>query len=154
MSSILSKTYESARLLLIVVACALSSSCAKTPPPRVEEKPIPPGSGSTADTEAVKSASELPPARPEEVKQAVDRVFKGAVTIKIDQTPHFFVGDFNGDFSQDLAVVVKPEPGKLLEINDELAPWILVEPIQTARPSSKGLPYNDLHAKMMKRRQV
>jgi len=154
MSSILTKTYESARLLLIVVACALSSSCAKTPPPRVEEKPLPPGSGLTADTEAVKGAPELPPARPEEVKQAIDRVFKSAVTIKIDQTPYFFVGDFNGDFSQDLAVVVKPAPGKLLEINDELAPWILVEPIQTAKLTPNGLPYNDLHAKMMKRRQV
>jgi hypothetical protein len=154
MSSILSNIYELARLLLIVVVCALSSSCAKTPPPRVEEKSLPPGSGLTADTEAVKSAPELPPAKPEEVKQSIDRVFKGAVTIKIDQTPYFFVGDFNGDFSQDLAVVVKPTPGKLLEINDELAPWILGEPIQTARPSPKGLPYTDMHAKMMKRRRI
>jgi hypothetical protein len=142
------------RLFLMVAACVLSSSCAKTPQPRVEEKPIPPQALSTPDTPAVKSAPDIPAAKPEEVKQAVDRVFKGAVTIKTEQTPYFSVGDFNGDLSQDLAVVVKPTSGKLLEINDELAPWILVEPIQTAKPDPKGLPYANLHAEKMKRRQV
>src|SRR5215510_8346045 len=129
-------------------------SCNKTPPQRAEEKPIPPQALSTPDTTAVKSASDLPAAKLEEVKQAIDRVFKGAVTIKTEQTPYFCVGDFNGDLSQDLAVVVKPTSGKLLEINDELAPWILVEPIHTAKPDPKGLPYAKLHAEKMKRRQV
>jgi len=142
------------RLFLMVAACVLSSSCSKTPPPRLEEKPIPPQALSSADTPVIKSAPDLPAAKPEEVKQAVDRVFKGAVTIKTDQTPYFFVGDFNGDLSQDLAVVVKPTSGKLLELNDELAPWMLGEPIQTARPDPKGLPYAKLHAEKMKRRQV
>ena len=152
--NILSRSSGLGCLFLIVVACLLSSGCSKTPPPRVEEKPIPPMASSTADTAPDKTAPENPAAKPEEVKQAVDRVFNGAVTIKTELTPYFFVGDFNGDLSQDLAVALKPTPGKLLEINDELAPWILVEPIQTAKPTPKGLPYNDLHAKMMKRRQV
>jgi len=43
------------------------------------------------------------------------------------------VGDFNGDLSQDLAVVVKPSVTRLTEINDELANWILVEP-RRSRP--------------------
>jgi hypothetical protein len=154
-SIILSKSSGLRRLFLMVAACVLSSSCAKAPPPpRVEEKPIPPGAGSNVDTVAVKSAPDLPAAKPAEVEQAIERVFKGAVTTKTDQTPYFFVGDFNGDLSQDLAVVVKSAPGKLPEINDELAPWILVEPIQTTKPATKGLPYIDLHAKMTKRRQV
>jgi hypothetical protein len=142
------------RLFLMVGACVLSYSCAKTPQPRMEEKPISPQALMTPDTPAIKSAPDIPAAKPEEVKQAVDRVFKGAVTIKTEQTPYFSVGDFNGDLSQDLAVVVKPTSGKLLEINDELAPWILVEPIQTAKPDPKGLPYANLHAEKMKRRQV
>jgi hypothetical protein len=143
------------RLFLMVAACVLSSSCAKSPPPqRVEEKPLPPQALLTADTPAIKSAPDIPAAKPEEVKQTIDRVFKGAVTIKTEQTPYFSVGDFNGDLSQDLAVVVKPTSGKLLEINDELAPWMIGEPIQTAKPDPRGLPYANLHAEKMKRRQV
>src|SRR5262249_26804086 len=152
--NILGATSGFSRLFLMVAACVLSSSCAKTPLPRGEEKPIPPQALATAEPPTVKSAPDLPAAKPEEVKQAVDRVFKGAVTIKTEQTPYFSVGDFNGDLSQDLAVVVKPTSGKLLEINDELAPWIIVEPIQTAKPDPKGLPYANLHAEKMKRRQV
>jgi hypothetical protein len=80
-------------------------------------------------------------------------VFKGAVTIETGRTPYFAVGDFNGDLSQDLAVAVRPERSKLVEINDELAPWILVEPVPTAKPVPKGA-YSALHAEMVKRKRV
>ncbi len=120
----------------------------------MEEKPIPPTAASTVDVTAPKVADDPPPARPEEVKETVDRVFKGAVTIKTDRTPYFLVGDFNGDLSQDLAVVARPTPGRVVEINDELAPWILVEPIQIAKPVPRGLPYADLHAEIARRKQV
>jgi hypothetical protein len=151
--NILSKPSGWGCLFLIVMACLLSSSCSKTPPPRVEEKLIPPGTVSTADTPAVKRAPDLPPAKPEEVAQAIQRVFKGAVTIETGRTPYFAVGDFNGDLSQDLAVAVRPERSKLIEINDELAPWILVEPVPTAKPVPKGA-YSALHAEMVKRKRV
>ena len=151
--NILSKPSGWGCLFLIVMACLLSSSCSKTPPPRVEEKLIPPGTISTADTPATKSAPDLPPAKSEEVAQAIQRVFKGAVTIETGRTPYFAVGDFNGDSSQDLAVAVRPERSKLIEINDELAPWILVEPVPTARPVPKGA-YSALHAEMVKRKRV
>jgi len=128
-------------------------SCAKTPPPRAEEKPLPPTSGSTAEAATVRSAPDLPAAKPAEVEQAIERVFKGAVTIETDRTPYFAVGDFNGDLSQDLAVAVRPERSKLLEINDEVAPWILVEPVQTAKPAPKGA-YSALHAEMTRRKRV
>src|SRR5262245_52727354 len=75
------------RLFLMVAACVLSSSCSKTPPPRGEEKPIPPQALLTADTPAVKSAPDIPAAKPEEVTQAVDRVCNGDVTNKTEQTP-------------------------------------------------------------------
>ena len=151
--NILSKPSGLGRLLLIVAACVLSFSCAKTPPPRAEEKPLPPTSGSTAEAATVRSAPDLPAAKPEEVEQAIDRVFKGAVTINTDRTPYFAVGDFNGDLSQDLAVAVRPAQGKLVEINDEVAPWILVEPVQTAKPAPKGA-YSALHTEMTKRKRV
>jgi len=137
------------------MACLLSSSCskAKTPPQRVEEKPLPPAAVPTADAAVVRSAPEPPAAKPAEVEQAIERVFKGAVTIETGQTPYFAVGDFNGDFSQDLAVAVRPVRSKLLEINDELAPWILVDPVQTAKPAPKGA-YPESHAQMIKRQRV
>ena len=37
------------------------------------------------------------------------------------------VGDFNGDLTQDIAVVVKPTSARLPEINDQLANWILLD---------------------------
>ncbi len=137
--NILSKLSGLVCLFFIVMACLLSSSCSKTTPrPRLEEKPLPPATVPTANTAAVMSAPELPAAKPAEVEQAIERVFKGAVTIQTGRTPYFAVGDFNGDFSQDLAVAVRPVRSKLVEINDELAPWILVNPVQTARPVPEG----------------
>jgi hypothetical protein len=150
----MSKPSELAFLWLIVVSCVLSSGCAKAPPPRVEEKPISPETLSTPDKAAPKSTPDLPAPEPAEVKGAIDRVFKGAVTITTNRTPYSVAGDFNGDSSQDLAVAVRPTPGKLLEINDELAPWIVVDPVKTARPSPKGAPYPELHAEMAKRRRA
>jgi hypothetical protein len=55
-------------------------------------------------------------------------VFRNAVIIDTKSSPYFMVGDFNGDLSQDVAVVVKPAAAGLMEINDELANWILVDP--------------------------
>src|SRR5512145_2019955 len=136
MLSILSRPSELACLLFIAGACVLSNGCAKpTPPPLTKEEPPPPETKPTPVAATAVSASTLPAPEPAEVNHAIERVFKGAVTIKTDRTPYFIVGDFNGDLSQDLAVVLRPTPGKILEINDELAPWIIVDPIRIARPS-------------------
>src|SRR6266542_3975786 len=62
--TILSKPSGLVCLFLIVMAYLLSSSCSKTPPPRLEEKPLPPATISTADAAAPKSAPELPAAKP------------------------------------------------------------------------------------------
>lgn len=86
----------------------------------------------------------LPP-KPGEVKSAVERVFKNVVTVESYRNPYFIVGDFNGDLSQDLAVVVKPAVGKLPAINDELANWILGDPIGLAMPAPKASPHPEFH---------
>jgi len=49
---------------------------------------------------------------------------------------NFVVGDFNGDGSEDLAVVVKPNETKLAEVNSEMANWILEDPKKIVLPSS------------------
>ena len=79
---------------------------------------------------------ELPPPDAAEVRGAVERIFKGAATTGPARDSYFAVGDFNGDDSQDLAVAVAPAPGRLSEINDELAPWIIKDPFAPAAEGS------------------
>jgi len=149
----MSKTSELTCLWFIAGACFISFGCAKQAPPRVNEKPISLEATPTPKT-AAKSDANFPAPEAAEVKQAVERVFKGIVTIDTDRDPYFLAGDFNGDSSQDLAVVVRPSPGKLLEINDELAAWILVDPVRSAKPFPKGASYADIHTEKMRRRRT
>jgi hypothetical protein len=172
-----SRTFGWRRLLLITGACILSSGCtgptppagvSESPPPekasgtaalkekeptttRVEEPPPPPEPPTEADAARPERAPVLPPPQPAEVGRAVERVFRGAVTVEAGRDPSFIVGDFNGDLSQDLAVVVRPAPEKLSEMNDELARWILVAPLASA---PKVGPYADTHAASVERRRV
>lgn len=114
------------------------SGCAKPPgPPPVEQLPPPQAPGAIAPS-APQVELVLPPPKPEEVQLAVKRIFKGAVVIDPDRKPSFLVGDFNGDQSQDLAVVLKPADGKLSELNQEFPSWIAREPIkEVLQPKSK-----------------
>jgi hypothetical protein len=61
-----------------------------------------------------------------EVEQAVKRIFKDAAVIDTNYNPSFLSGDFNGDGSQDLAVILKP--AKLDLMNQELPPWLVRQP--------------------------
>ena len=63
-----------------------------------------------------------------EVEQAVKRVFKDLAVVHPDYKSGFLAGDFNGDLSQDLAVVLKPVPEKLADMNEEHPPWLLRDP--------------------------
>jgi hypothetical protein len=153
------------RLLLVAGACLLLFGCAEeAPPPEVEETPpakveearieetkmeeAPPVEPSP-EPESPPNFPEPPPPQPGEVAGAVDRVFKGVVTPDTNRESWYLVGDFNGDLSQDLAVVVKPVAEQVSAINDELASWILVAPIQAY---SERAPY-DVHAQAARRRR-
>jgi hypothetical protein len=77
-----------------------------------------------------RSASEpivLPPPKLTEVREVIERVYRGAVTVYAKSDKHLIAGDFNGDQSQDIAVMVKPGAGKLADINSDLANWIIVD---------------------------
>src|ERR1044072_3383509 len=65
-------------------------------------------------------------AKMSEVQQAVKRVFKDAAVLDTNYNPNFLAGDFNGDGSQDIAIIVKPV--KLDEMNQELPPWLVRQP--------------------------
>jgi hypothetical protein len=60
-----------------------------------------------------------------EVNDKLARIFQGAVQTDAGAAGGALVGDFNGDGSEDVAVVVKPAADRLEEINSEVANWIL-----------------------------
>ena len=64
------------------------------------------------------------PASQREVDVTVRRIF-GELVIPQLTEDSFATGDFNGDGSPDLAVVVRPAKTKLGIINDELANWTI-----------------------------
>jgi hypothetical protein len=74
-----------------------------------------------------------------EVEEAVKRVFKDNALIAQDYGPSFVVGDFNGDLSPDVAVMLKVAPGKTSQINQQFPPWILKDPFVTAKPGKPAL---------------
>jgi len=129
-----SRTSTPALILCVAAACALSAACtgsstrrqavvAEAPPPA--ETPAPEANVIPAAAET-HNALKPPPPDAAEVGAAVERIFKGALTT--GPAPSFAVGDFNGDDSQDLAVAVSPAPGRLGEVNDEFAGWIIKDP--------------------------
>jgi len=61
-----------------------------------------------------------------EVQSKVKTVFKDAAVLDPNYNPNFFSGDFNGDASQDLVVILKPV--KLDEMNRQFAPWLVRDP--------------------------
>jgi len=74
-----------------------------------------------------------------EVQTAVKRVFKDAAVIDTSRSPNFLAGDFNGDLSQDIVVVLRVAPGKLTEMNEEFPAWILRDLFATNRPGMQRL---------------
>ena len=68
-----------------------------------------------------------------EVQDAVKRVFKEAAVVDTSYNPNFLAGDFNGDASQDIAVIIKPV--NLDEMNQDLPPWLLREPRSNKPPT-------------------
>jgi len=106
--------------LIALTLCACSSS--KRPPveaPPVAYQPSP------QSTPPVQLTSVSAP-KQTEVEQAVKRIFKDAAVIDTNYNPSFLSGDFNGDGSQDLAVILKP--AKLELMNQELPPWLVRQP--------------------------
>jgi len=52
----------------------------------------------------------------------------------------FLTGDFNGDNSEDVAIVVKPGKGKLPDLNSEYVNWILEDPHYVMTKEQKKRP--------------
>jgi hypothetical protein len=110
-------------VLLILTPLALVSGCSGSKQ-TVEQLPTPYHSSpqpAPAKTEAPATA------QLSEVEAAVKRIFQDAAVVHPAYKTSFLTGDFNGDLSQDLAVVLKPVPEKLTEMN-ESPRWLLRDP--------------------------
>ena len=117
------------RIVLGVINLSFIIGCSTSTKQRVVEAPpaYQPTPQSTPVRMGVAQAPKLP-----EVQDAVKRVFKDAAVVDRSYDPHFLAGDFNGDTSQDIAVIIKPV--KLAEMNQELPPWLLRDPLSNKPP--------------------
>jgi len=121
-------------MAVLVGASCFVCGCAKREQPKQQEPPAP--------TEAALSRqlSQFSPPKLSQVQEAVKRVFKEAALIDSSHNPNFIEGYFNGDDSQDIAIILKPAPGKLSEMNEDSPPWILRDlrmPAQPGMPSPR-----------------
>ena len=129
--------YRAALTVSIGFMVLFSSGCSKSTNPVVEATP-------TYKTDATSQAPqvkmpELVAPKLAEVQDAVRRVFKDCAVIDTSTKPNFFIGDFNGDSSQDLAVVLRPVPGKLSDLNEEYPAWLLRDPLAVDRSTKTAL---------------
>lgn len=131
--------------LLLLIISIFFNACAKQPAtseksgeqPIATASPAVPASSPTPNMSVTPDdAHALSPPNPAEARGAVARVYGNAVVVDTSSAPGFITGDFNGDGSQDIAIVAKPAKGKLEELNSELANWILEDPRQAAPPDN------------------
>ena len=130
--------------LLSLFACGKSVETPKSaePEPRAgtsSSSPTPSLVAVARPTPTPDRASESPrPPKSDEVVEALARVFDKALTLDETRAPSFVTGDFNGDGSEDLAIVAKSNENSLAEINSELANWTLEDPRTIPIPGSKA----------------
>jgi hypothetical protein len=135
--------------LLIFTIYAFSTACSSSKPSTAsgspgasETSPKPPPEASISQAPQAPAAPQpvppeplsLQPPTPEEVREVVARVYKDTVEVVMTHQQSAMVGDFNGDGSQDIGVVIRPVRGKLEEINSEVANWIVEDPRKVSLP--------------------
>jgi hypothetical protein len=130
--------------LLLLTPIIVLVGCARTdtvhPVPEQPPAPQPTASVSLPAPQPASDTAKIPAAKLEHVQETVTRIFKDSVTIDSSRAPGFFVGDFNGDQSQDLAVILRPVPSKLSYLNQEFPSWIAREPLkEVLLPKSKAM---------------
>jgi hypothetical protein len=71
------------------------------------------------------------------VEAALHRVFGDNLVAITSKSPFFIVGDFNGDESEDVALIARPAPGKLQDVNSELSNWTIQDADRALGPMDK-----------------
>ena len=123
-------------LILLCLACMLASACQNS------KLQYPTTNTPTTAQSASPQPSYKPRSQPTEaeLREVIRRNYEDAVTIDNSQSVPFLTGDFNGDGSEDIAIVVKPAKGKVSELNSEYVNWILEDPRQVNAPGQKRQP--------------
>ena len=110
--------------LFAVVVLLFTMGCSKNSSGAIPiEKPIPVSSPPTTAAAAT-PMPKLPAPTQAEALAAFQRVFGNDFTVDPGRES-FIAGDFNGDGAEDIAFLAQPAPGKLNDINSELANWII-----------------------------
>jgi hypothetical protein len=127
-----------ARTLTVSLCLLTLCACAAAPEPAKEEQraaatqtnaaPQPPAAAPSPATASAPEAPPPSPPAPQEARAAVERIYKGAVVFDARAADAAAVGDFNGDGSEDIVVRARAAPGRLAEVNDEVANWIVSDP--------------------------
>jgi hypothetical protein len=126
----------------ILVSCVLVSGCGKNRQVALEAPPAVYQPSPTTET-SIRVTDVVAP-KLGEVRDAVTRIFKDSVTIDTSHNPNFFAGDFNGDSSQDIAVILKPVPEHLNKLNEEYPPWLIRDPLAGKETSSLHISENEV----------
>ena len=144
--------------LFALVLFVLASGCTQTPdeatqtkakssePTPVSMEPVSTPMIARPNATAAVKSQPLPPPTPDEVKSAVTRVFDKTASTDFSSKPSFVTGDFNGDASEDLAVLIRPNRDHLSEINSELANWILEDPTNVNQKPARVVPPKPMRA--------
>ena len=121
--------------LFILFSSVIVCGCNKSKTPAVESTPAyqPPA------PPVVQVPTNVVPANQNEVEEALNRVFKGAAVLDQTLKPAFYAGDFNGDAVQDIAIAVKPAPGKIETLNEDYPAWLLRDPFAAEETRSQSL---------------
>ena len=118
--------------LLTIAICLGLAGCAKlaqtntpgSPTPSPEKLGIRADGSKQAKPETSRNSE---PPTLAEAQDALKRIYRQAVVVsKHPAAP--LTGDFNGDGSEDIAIVVTPARDMLAEINSEFANWIVADP--------------------------
>jgi hypothetical protein len=114
-------------IIAVLVSAALEGCSSKDSNQRVEKAiAVPTQQASPASATATPTpAAKLSPPTQAEVEAAFHRVFGNDLIINAANYQSFIVGDFNGDESEDLAIIARPAPHKLTDVNSEFSNWII-----------------------------
>jgi hypothetical protein len=126
------------RLTVLFAVCSFVCGCGQQQQEQALVEAPPPAAQPAPAAEPV-HLPKLSPPKLLEVQEAVKRVFKDAAVIDTNASPNFIAGDFNGDLSQDIAVVLRVAPGKLAEMNEEFPAWVLRDPLTASNPALRKL---------------
>jgi hypothetical protein len=121
------KSLSLIHLVLTAAILAALQGCTSNHAQNVE-KPIALSTPQPTPAGSQVAAPKLPPPTKAQVDEALHRIFGDNLIAQSNEgsvQATFIVGDFNGDQSEDLALIVHPAAGKLDEVNDELANWTI-----------------------------